>query len=133
MLNKTLILLIKYIPIIQMICVIVFNTMTYHNMLLEYCRLSNIITGNSVIATILLLFCSVIFKYGVWHRLIVVSNFIIILIILIDRIFRIPISNLELLVLYYVVYSIFLLLILIVNLKQKRIAKKHRNADSVSV
>lgn len=116
-----------------MICVIVFNTMTYHNVLLKYCRLNDIITGNSVIATILLLFCSVIFKYGVWHRLIVVSNFIIILIILIDRIFRIPISNLELLVLYYVVYSIFLLLILIVNLKQKRIAKKHRNADSVSV
>lgn len=116
-----------------MICVIVFNTMTYHNMLLKYCRLNDIITGNSVIATILLSFCSVIFKYGVWHRLIVVSNFIIILIILIDRIFRIPISNLELLVLYYVVYSIFLLLILIVNLKQKRIAKKHRNADSVSV
>lgn len=133
MLNKTLILLIKYIPIIQMICVIVFNAMIYHNVLLKYCRLNDIITGNSVIATILLLFCSVIFKYGVWHRLIVVSNFIIILIILIDRIFRIPISNLELLVLYYVVYSIFLLLILIVNLKQKRIAKKHRNADSANV
>ena len=133
MLNKTLILLIKYIPIIQMICVIVFNAMIYHNVLLKYCRLNDIITGNSVVATILLLFCSVIFKYGVWHRLIVVSNFIIILIILIDRIFRIPISNLELLVLYYVVYSIFLLLILIVNLKQKRIAKKHRNADSANV
>ena len=133
MLNKTLILLIKYIPIIQMICVIVFNAMIYHNVLLKYCRLNDIITGNSVIATILLLFCSVIFKYGVWHRLIVVSNFIIILIILIDRIFRIPISNLELLVLYYVLYSIFLLLILIVNLKQKRIAKKHRNADSANV
>lgn len=64
-----------------MICVIVFNAMIYHNVLLKYCRLNDIITGNSVVATILLLFCSVIFKYGVWHRLIVVSNFIIILII----------------------------------------------------
>lgn len=124
MLNKTLILLIKYIPIIQMICVIAFNTMLYHNVLLKYCKLNNIITGNSVVATILLLLCSVIFKYGFWHRILVVSNFIIILIILIDRVFHIPISDLELLVLYYVVYSISLLMILIINLKQKRIAKK---------
>lgn len=120
--KKSLLLLIKYIPIIQMVGVLLNNTLFYYDILVEFVRLNNYMIGNSVITTILLYVCSYVFKFCNWYRLIVISNFINITIAAVDLIFHIPISNLELLVLYYTIYIIFLIIILVLRFKNKCIS-----------
>lgn len=77
----------------------------------------NYMLGNSVITTILLIVCSYLFKYCNWYRLIVISNLLVLSISTIDNLFRIPINNLELLILYYVTYMIFIFIIIIIKFK----------------
>ena len=117
MLKKLFLFLIKYIPIIQMVGIILTNTCCYFNVCNEFCYLLNFFIGNSTITTILLLVCSYLFKFCNWYKLIVISNFIIIIISTIDIIFTIPVTNFQLLMIYYIVYLIFILIIIIKKFK----------------
>ena len=125
MLNKTLILLIKYIPIMQMVCVILSNTCFYFDLFQKICHIAVFLIGNSIMATIFLYVCSCVFKFCSWHRLIIISNFIVIIISSIEILYEIPISNLEHMILCYVVYLISLLVILIIRFRNKRLCNYH--------
>lgn len=117
MLKKIFLFLIKYIPIIQMVGIILSNTFCCFNLFTKLIAVFNFLIGNSTIITILFMVCSYLFKFCNWHRLIVTSNFIIILIILIDKLIRIPIKDVELLLLYYIVYMITIFIIIIIKFK----------------
>lgn len=86
------------------------NTLYCYNITNEFSYLLDFIIGNSIITTILLYICSNIFKFCIWHRLIITANFINLLIANIDAIFIIPIYDKELLVLYYIIASIFIII-----------------------
>lgn len=110
-LKDIFVLLIKYMPIIQMVGIL-FNNILYYldkYRIISYCL--DFTIGNSIVTTFLLLICSNLFGFCNWHRLIIISNFIVILIANIDATIGIPITDLELLMLYVIIYLIFLFII----------------------
>lgn len=110
MLRKLLILLIKYIPVIQMMGMLFNNLLYYFDINNNIVYNLDFILGNSIITTILLYVCSYIFKFCKWHRIIITANFINILIAQIDILFVIPISDLMLLIIYYIISIIFIII-----------------------
>lgn len=110
-LKDVFVLLIKYMPIIQMVGMLFNNLLYYFQICNQLCYIIDFIIGNSLITTFLLFVCSYIFGFCNWHRLLITSNFINIAIASIDSVYRIPISNLELLILYFIIYLIFLFII----------------------
>ena len=110
-LKDAFVLLIKYMPIIQMVGMLFNNLIYYFQLCNELSYISDFILGNSLITTFLLFVCSYIFGFCNWHRLLITSNFVNITIASIDSVYRIPISNLELLILYFIIYLIFLFII----------------------
>ena len=111
-LKDVFVLLIKYIPIIQMVGMLFNNLLYYLNICRPLSYMIDFVIGNSIITTFLLFVCNYLFGFCNWHRLIITSNIINILIANIDILYRIPISNLELLVLYFIIYLIFLFIII---------------------
>lgn len=110
-LKDIFVLLIKYMPIIQMVGILFNNLLYYFQVCNQVCYIIDFIIGNSLITTFLLFVCSYIFGFCNWHRVLITSNFINITIASVDSIYRIPISNLELLILYFIIYLIFLFII----------------------
>ena len=89
-----------------------FNNLLYYFQICnQFCYIIDFVIGNSLITTFLLFVCSYIFGFCNWHRLLITSNFVNIAIASIDSVYRIPISNLELLILYFIIYLIFLFII----------------------
>ena len=76
----------------------------FHRIFLDF------LLGNSIITTILLYICSYVFGFCKWHRLIITANFINLLIANIDSIYKINISDLQLLLVYYFIYAIFIII-----------------------
>lgn len=110
-LKDIFVLLIKYMPIIQMVGMLFNNLLYYFQVCNQLCYVIDFIIGNSLITTFLLFVCSYIFGFCNWHRLLITSNFVNITIASIDSVYRIPISNLELLILCFIIYLIFLFII----------------------
>lgn len=111
-LKDIFILLIKYMPIVQMVGMLFNNLLFYFNICNEFCYIIDFIIGNSLITTFLLFVCSYMFGFCNWHRLLITSNFVNITIASVDSVYRIPINNLELIILYIIVYLIFLFIII---------------------
>lgn len=118
MLRKLLILLIKYIPIIQMVGMLFNNIIYYFDINNTITYTLDFIIGNSIITTILLYVCSYIFKFCKWHRIIITTNLINIFIAQIDIIFYIPISDLILLITYHIISVIAIIVATYNHLKQ---------------
>lgn len=108
--KKLFILLLKYIPIMQMVGMLISNTMCYFRIKSIYFHLIDFNIGNSLLTIILLYVCSYVFKFCNWHRYIITANLTNICIVEYDILFTIPISNYQLLLSYYIVATIFSIL-----------------------
>lgn len=108
--KKLFILLLKYIPVIQMAGILVSNTLCYFDIGLKTNYFIDFVCGNSVTTTFLMIVCSYVFKFCNWHRFIIYSNLIAICITEYDILFTIPITDKQLLLSYYIVATIFSLL-----------------------
>lgn len=111
-LKDIFVLLIKYIPIIQMVGMLFNNILFYFDIYRPICYCMDFTIGNSIITTFLLYVCSYMFGFCNWHRLIITSNLTNLFIAFIDVIFIIPIEDHHLLILYFLIYSIFLFIII---------------------
>lgn len=120
MLKKVFLILVKYMPIIQMVAMLVSNTLYCFNVITEAYHLLAYLAGCSVMTTILLYVCSYVFKFCSWYRLIVTANFINMTIGMIDIYYRFPITDFQLLVSYYTVSVLFLFIIVINKFKSKK-------------
>lgn len=118
--KKLLMLLMKYIPVIQMAGMLINNTLYCFDIVRPLCYTLDFILGNSLITTILLLIISYVFKFCEWHRIIIISNIINITIANIDAIIGINIEDIELLSMYYVISSIFVIFATINHITQKK-------------
>lgn len=107
-------------PIIQMVAMLVNNTMYCFDVYTKMYYLLGYLTGNSLLTTILLYVCSYVFKFCSWYRLIVTANFINMTIGMIDIYYRFPITDFQLLVSYYTVSVLFLFIIVINKFKSKK-------------
>lgn len=114
--KKIFLFLLKYIPIIQLIGMIL-NNIIYCSVIYDSAYFIDFLIGNSCITTILLYVCSIVFKYCKWHRIIIITNFINILIANIDAIFHIPIEDMTLIVTYFIISSIGIIYAIIENNK----------------
>ena len=99
--KKGFLLLIKYIPIIQMVGMLVNNTLYCFDVITKTYYIVNYLIGGSFLTNILLYICSYLFHYCNWYRLIITANLINISIGSFDILFHIPITDFELLVSYY--------------------------------
>lgn len=117
LLKKLFLFMIKYIPIMQMVGMLINNTLYYFDINTNTYYITNFITGNSIVTTILLYICSYLFKFCNWYRLIITANMINMFIGIIDVLFTIPITDFQLLVLYYTISVLFIFIIIIKKFK----------------
>lgn len=85
------------------------------------------IFGNSIIFTIFIFMISYRFNYCVWHRILIIGNLINLLIANIDAWNRIDISDLSLLLIYYIVAAIFVIIAAYTHIKQIHYERKTKN------
>ena len=93
----------------QMAGMLVNNTIYYFNISNTFSYGLDFLLGGSFITIFLIYICSYVFEFCEWHRIINTANFINIGIANIDFIFCIPIEDLTLLVIYYIISSIFII------------------------
>lgn len=110
--KQIFVLTIKYTPIIMMVSFFTNNLIFYFGLSERFSYYLDYFFGNSILFTLLLYICSSTFSLCNWHRLIITANLINLLIAIYDREFHIPIKDLELLILYFIVATIFLFIIL---------------------
>lgn len=126
-LKKILILLIKFIPVIQMAGMLVNNTLYYFDIDNDFSDILDFIIGNSLFGTLLIYICSHTFQFCIWHRLIIISNFINIIIACVDKIIGIPITDMYMLISYYFISSIFIIIATIIHIKRNHDTIENKN------
>lgn len=90
--RKITLILIKYIPAMQMAGMLVNNTLYYIG--IDFANnILDIILGNSLLFTILQLSCSYTFKFCVYHRAIIIANLINIIIAYFDTVVSRPVKD----------------------------------------
>lgn len=118
--RRLLILLIKFIPVIQMTGMLLNNTAYYFGINNELSYTFDFLIGNSIVTTFLIYLCSYIFNFCIWHRLIITANLINLIIANIDAIIRLPITDIQLLIIYYIIASIFIIYSTIIHICKKK-------------
>lgn len=78
------------------------------------------IIGNSITTTFLLYVCSYVFGFCKWHRFIITANIINLLIANLDAYYRIPISDIQLLIVYHFVAALFICISTYIHIKNNR-------------
>lgn len=104
--SKLLLILIKYIPIIQMFVMILNNILSYMDVDNSVLYLFDFATGNSLLFILLMLLLSYKLGYCSWHRYLILGNFINICVVILDAIGLIPFDNIIILLFYCTVASI---------------------------
>ena len=117
MFKKLFVLLIKYIPVIQMIGILFSNILYISSNCDNFIYQLDIIIGNSYTHILIYYICSYLFGFCKWHRLVITANLLSLILINVD--FYIQISNLSLILLIFIIDIIFLLTILINKFKCK--------------
>ena len=101
--RKLTLLLIKYIPVIQMTGIFINRLLDYFTSL-EIVDILDFIFGSTILATILLISCSKTFKFCVYHRVIIVCNVFIQLMYEINEI-----TEIILLIFQFITYNVLLI------------------------
>lgn len=132
--KRLFIVLIKYIPIIQMVGMLFNNILYCFSDIYIISYLLDFIIGNSITTTFLLYVCSYVFGFCKWHRFIITANIINFLIANLDAYYRIPISDIQLLIVYHFVAALFICISTYIHIKNNRDERKERKVivDKVS-
>ena len=101
--RKLTLLLIKYIPVIQMTGIFINRLLDYFTSL-KIVDILDFIFGSTILATILLISCSRTFKFCVYHRVIIVCNIFIQLMYEINEI-----TEIILLIFQFITYNVLLI------------------------
>lgn len=70
-----LIIMIKYIPIIQMIGMLLLN-MLYDIFNINFYKIYDFIFEDSIVTTIMLYISSITFEFCNWHKIVIVNNYV---------------------------------------------------------
>ena len=107
--KKLFLLFVKFMPVIQMAGILVNNTLCMFDINHAINYILDFTVGNSILTTIFMFICSYMFGFCLWYRLILSANLINIIIAMTDSIYRLPLSDIQLLLSYYIVYSVFII------------------------
>lgn len=108
-LYKTLLLLLKYIPIITGILYIVNTVLSYFY--IDIPAISSLV-GISLSTWIFMYISAIVFKFCIYHKMFLHYILIVDILNIIDLYIGIPLDNLELLMLHMILLGLFLVLIL---------------------
>lgn len=108
--KRLFVLSVKYIPTIQLVGMLINNTLYTFDILLPMTYLLDFLIGGSLVYIILGYICSITFGFCNWHRIIISANLVNIIIANIAMHINIPVTDIELLSTYYIVAGIFILL-----------------------
>ena len=97
-----------------------FNNLLYFNDIYCLSYIFDYFIGNSIVVTFLLIVCSYIFNFCTWYRLIIIANFINITIASIDAVYKLPITDLQLLILYHFIAVIFIIIAIINHINKRK-------------
>lgn len=128
--KRLFIVLIKYIPIIQMVGMLFNNILYCFSDIYIISYILDFIIGNSITTTFLLYVCSYVFGFCKWHRFIITANIINLLIANLDAYYRIPISDIQLLIVYHFIAAIFICISTYIHIKNNR---KEANVSSTEL
>lgn len=101
--HKLTLLLIKYIPVIQMTGIFITKLLNYYFDLFII-KILDFIFADTLLLTILLISCSKTFKFCVYHRIIIVCNIFIQLMYEINEI-----TEIILLIFQFITYNVLLI------------------------
>lgn len=87
MMKKLFVLLIKYMPTIQLVGMLVNNTLYKYDVNLEFDYIGDFLLGNSIANITILYVCSYTFGFCKWHRHIIMANLVNVIIATIDKVF----------------------------------------------
>ena len=96
------------------------NILYYFGVCNSLSYIFDFIIGNSIVTTFLLYVCSYVFNFCIWHRLIITANFINITIASLDAIYYLPITDVQLLIIYHIIAIIFIIISTIIHIKKKK-------------
>lgn len=108
--KKLFVLSVKYIPTIQLVGMLINNTLYTFDILLPITYILDFLIGGSLVYIILGYICSITFGFCKWHRIIIAANLANSIIANIAIHTNLPVTDIELLSSYYVVAGIFILL-----------------------
>lgn len=91
--------------------------------------LLDFIIGNSITTTFLLYVCSYVFGFCKWHRFIITANIINLLIANLDAYYRIPISDIQLLIVYHFIAALFICISTYIHIKNNRDERKVKSTN----
>ena len=129
--KRLFIVLIKYIPIIQMVGMLFNNILYCFSDIYIISYILDFIIGNSITTTFLLYVCSYVFGFCKWHRFIITANIINLLIANLDAYYRIPISDIQLLIVYHFIAAIFICISTYIHIKNNRNERKIKDIKKV--
>lgn len=130
--KKLFLLFVKFMPAIQMAGMLVNNTLCYFNVnpIINY--IFDFSIGNSILTTIFMFICSYMFGFCAYYRLILSANLINLIIAMIDSMHILPINDIHLLAIYYVICSIFIIIATINHIKSNHERLKVKNSKKSS-
>ena len=117
--RKLLLLLIKYIPIVQM-AIITLNNVFIINDIFIFNEPINFTFGNSYIFSILLILCSYVFLFCAWQRIIIYANLILIILSTVWNFFDFGWDGFIFYVSSYCIVAVAIIIALIVKLSGNR-------------
>lgn len=74
--KKILLIMIKYIPIIQMVGMLLLNIL-YNVFNIDFYNIYDFIFKNSIVTTIILYINSIIFEFCNWYKIVIINNYIL--------------------------------------------------------
>lgn len=74
--KKVLLIMIKYIPIIQMVGMLLLN-MLYDIFNINFYKIYDFIFEDSIVTTIILYISSITFEFYNWHKIVIVNNYVL--------------------------------------------------------
>lgn len=128
--KKLFLLFVKFMPVIQMAGIIVNNTLCMFDINHAINYILDFTVGNSILTTIFMFICSYMFGFCLWYRLILSANLINIIIAMTDSIYRLPLSDIQLLLSYYIVYSVFIIVATINHVRHNERDKTKNSKES---
>ena len=128
--KKLFLLFVKFMPVIQMAGILVNNTLCMFDINHAINYILDFTVGNSILTTIFMFICSYMFGFCFWYRLILSANLINIIIAMTDSIYRLPLSDIQLLLSYYIVYSVFIIVATINHVRHNERDKTKNSKES---
>lgn len=122
--KKLLLLLIKYIPVIQMAGMLVYNTCYYYGVGLDWIFLIHFSIGTSIANAIILIMASYVLGFCDCHRLIIIGNIGNVMIDNADDLFNVSLSTMQSLCIHQLVVCGIIITIVINHICRKHDKRK---------